>query len=192
MNDDHSEDHSDDLIEGAAAETPAADIIATAAAAGGFETLLKALEAAGLTETLKGEGPFTVFAPNDEAFAELPDEALAELLEEDNKRDLIELLSRHVMAGNVTSADIEGQTLTPEALSGDILEIDATDGVYVNEATVISADILCSNGVIHVIDAVLMGDDEEDDEDEDEDDDEDGDDDGDDDDHARAGSAEAA
>jgi uncharacterized surface protein with fasciclin (FAS1) repeats len=175
-----SDDHAGSQIEHAE-HAEHSDIIETAAAAGGFETLLKALGAAGLLETLKGEGPFTVFAPNDDAFAELADEALEELLDEENKAELISLLTRHVMAGRVLSSDIEGQTLTPEALSGDILEIDATDGVFVNEGTVISADILCSNGVIHVIDVVLMGD-EADDEDEDEDEDEDDDDDDDEDD----------
>jgi uncharacterized surface protein with fasciclin (FAS1) repeats len=165
----------------AAPQTALLDIIATAADVGGFEMLLKAVETAGLTETLKGEGPFTLFAPNDDAFAALPEGALEDLLHDDNREQLIALLSLHVIAGDVRAAELDGETLSAETLSGDELEIDGTEGLIVSGATVLTADIVCSNGVVHVIDSVLMiVADEDDDEDEDDDDDNDDDDDDDD------------
>ncbi len=132
------------------------DIVDTAAAAGSFSTLVAAVSAAGLADTLKGEGPFTVFAPSDEAFASLPEGTVDSLLQPENRDQLVKVLSLHVMPGKVMSADIAGQTLSPASVGGEALSIDATDGVKVNGATVTQADIACTNGVIHVIDRVLM------------------------------------
>lgn len=133
-----------------------ADIVDTAVEAGQFETLVTAVKAAGLVETLKGEGPFTVFAPTDEAFAALPEGTVEELLKPENKEKLTAVLTYHVVAGKVdSSAAIEaGEAETLEGGSVTIKKTD--DGVMVNDATVVKADIMTSNGVIHVIDAVLM------------------------------------
>ena len=134
----------------------AADIVDTAAAAGSFGTLLAAAEAAGLVDALKGDGPLTVFAPTDAAFAALPDGTVETLLRPENKDQLVAVLSYHVIAGaKVTSDQLAGTTTTAETLNGSVA-IDGTDGVMVNNATVISADVMASNGVIHVIDAVLL------------------------------------
>lgn len=132
------------------------DIVDTAVAAGDFTTLAAALEAAGLVETLKGEGPFTVFAPTDAAFEKLPDGAVENLLKPENKDQLIAVLTYHVLPGKVMSGDIAGKTLEPATVQGSTISIDATDGVTVDNATVIKADIKASNGVIHVIDTVVM------------------------------------
>ncbi len=132
------------------------DIVDTAIAAGSFETLVAAVQAAGLVETLKGEGPFTVFAPTDEAFAALPEGTVESLLEEENRDQLVSILTYHVIPGRVMSADIAGQTLSVETVQGSELAIDATDGVRVGEAMVVTADVEASNGVIHVIDTVLI------------------------------------
>ncbi|MCC5978613.1 MAG: fasciclin domain-containing protein [Salinarimonas sp.] len=132
------------------------DIVDTAIAAGSFETLVAAVQAAGLVETLKGEGPFTVFAPTDEAFAALPAGTVESLLEEENRDQLVSILTYHVIPGRVMSADIAGQTLSVETVQGMELSIDATDGVRVGEAMVVTADVEASNGVIHVIDTVLI------------------------------------
>ncbi|MAW79130.1 MAG: Nex18 symbiotically induced protein [Parvularcula sp.] len=132
------------------------DIVDTAVAAGDFTTLAAALEAAGLVETLKGEGPFTVFAPTDAAFEKLPDGAVENLLKPENKDQLIAVLTYHVLPGKVMSADIAGKTLEPVTVQGSTISIDATDGVTVDNATVTKADIKASNGVIHVIDTVVM------------------------------------
>ena len=139
-------------------ETPTAvakgDIIETTVAAGSFTTLAKAIDAAGLTETLKGEGPFTVFAPTDEAFAKLPAGALAALLKD--KARLTTILTYHVVAGRVGSKDVAGMP-SAKTVNGQELSIDAKDGkVKVDQATVTQADIPATNGVIHVIDEVLM------------------------------------
>jgi uncharacterized surface protein with fasciclin (FAS1) repeats len=139
-------------------ETPAAgNIVETAAAAGTFNTLLAAAEAAGLAEALKGEGPFTVFAPTDEAFAKLPEGTVESLLLPENTALLAGILQYHVIAGaKIKSSDIAGEILSAGTLNGD-LNIDATDGVRINgEATVIAADVPASNGIIHVIDTVLI------------------------------------
>ncbi|MGY6645532.1 MAG: fasciclin domain-containing protein [Salinarimonas sp.] len=132
------------------------DIIDTAIAAGSFETLVAAVQAAGLVDTLKGEGPFTVFAPTDEAFAALPEGTVESLLQEENRDQLVSILTYHVIPGAVMSSDIAGQPLSVETVQGSELAIDATDGVRVGEAMVVTADIEASNGVIHVIDTVLI------------------------------------
>ena len=137
------------------AETPAdvGNIIEVATAAGTFNTLATALTEAGLVETLQGEGPFTVFAPTDEAFAAIPEADLNALLAD--KEKLTKVLTYHVVSGNVPSSDVAGMT-EATAVSGDMLKIDTSSGVMINDATVTQADIAASNGVIHVIDKVLM------------------------------------
>ena len=132
------------------------DIVDTAVGAGSFTTLVAAVEAAGLVDTLKGEGPFTVFAPTDEAFAALPEGTVEELLKPENIDQLVAVLTYHVIAGKVMSTDIAGQELMADTVQGGALDINATDGVMINNATVIQADIEASNGVIHVIDTVLL------------------------------------
>ena len=129
------------------------DIVDTAVAAGSFNTLVSAVEAAGLVDTLKGEGPFTVFAPTDEAFAKIPEDQIQALLA--NKTQLTEVLNYHVVAGSVMSTDLE-DGMQVETLQGGNLSIDTTEGVMVNDAKVVQADIECTNGVIHAIDTVLM------------------------------------
>ena len=134
----------------------AADIVDTAAGAGQFNTLVAAVKAAGLVETLKGPGPFTVFAPTDEAFAKLPSGTVDMLLKPENKAKLTSILLYHVVAGDVMAADVvkmseaktaEGRKVTIHAMNG---------GVMVNNAHVTKTDIACSNGVIHVVDTVLI------------------------------------
>jgi uncharacterized surface protein with fasciclin (FAS1) repeats len=132
------------------------NIVETAIEAGTFNTLVAAVEAAGLVETLTGEGPFTVFAPTDAAFAALPEGTVENLLLPENLDTLVAVLTYHVIPGAVMSADIAGQTLDVATVQGGELHINATDGVMVNDATVIAADVMASNGVIHVIDAVLL------------------------------------
>ncbi len=132
------------------------DIVDTAVAAGSFKTLVAAVTAAGLVETLKSAGPFTVFAPSDEAFAKLPQGTIADLLKPENKAKLTAILTLHVMAGKVMAADVAGKKLTPASVQGEQLHVDGTNGVTVNGAKVVTADIACTNGVIHVIDAVLL------------------------------------
>lgn len=135
---------------------PAGDIVDTAAAAGSFNTLLAAAEAAGLVEALKGAGPLTVFAPTDAAFARLPEGTVESLLLPENKDQLAGILKLHVIAGQkVKSKDLAGQKLEAETLNGTVA-IDGTDGVRVNGASVVKADVKASNGIIHVIDTVLL------------------------------------
>jgi len=129
------------------------NIIETAVTAGTCNTLVTAVTAAGLVDTLSGPGPFTVFAPNDDAFAKLPKETLDEVLAD--KEQLTKILMYHVVSGKKTAADISNVTKA-ETLQGGDVAIDTTDGVKVNDAKVVTADIECSNGVIHVIDTVLM------------------------------------
>ncbi len=141
-----------------ASAAPAADkdIVATAVAAGDFNTLAAALEAADLVTALQGEGPYTVFAPTDAAFAALPEGTLEMLLLPENKDQLTAILLYHVVPGQIMSSDISG-TASPETLEGDAVEVVASGGgVTVNGANVVSADIGASNGVIHVIDAVIL------------------------------------
>jgi uncharacterized surface protein with fasciclin (FAS1) repeats len=135
----------------------AADIVDTAASAGQFETLVAAVQAAGLVETLKGEGPFTVFAPTDEAFAKLPAGTVENLLKPENQDQLVEILTYHVVPGKTMSSDIAGQELEVETVQGETIAIDAANGaVMINDAQVVQADIETDNGVIHVIDTVIM------------------------------------
>lgn len=142
-----------DLAPGAAIN---ADIVDTAVNAGSFKTLVSAIQAAGLEATLRGVGPFTVFAPNDEAFAKLPAGTIESLLKPENKEQLVSILTYHVLSGTVTSSDIAGKKWNPNTVQGSTVVIDATNGVKVNGANVVKADILTSNGVIHVIDSVIM------------------------------------
>ncbi len=134
----------------------AKDIVDTAVSAGQFETLVAAVKAAGLVDTLKSEGPFTVFAPTDAAFAALPEGTVENLLKPENKEQLIAVLTYHVIPGKVMSGDIAGKTAAVETVQGSKLSIDATNGVKVDNATVTAADIETSNGVIHVIDTVVL------------------------------------
>ncbi len=132
------------------------DIVDTAVAAGSFKTLVAAVTAAGLVDTLKGAGPFTVFAPSDEAFRKLPEGTVADLVKPENKAKLTAILTLHVMAGKVMAADVAGKKLSPASVQGQQLHVDGTNGVTVNGAKVVTADIACTNGVIHVIDTVLL------------------------------------
>jgi transforming growth factor-beta-induced protein len=132
------------------------DLVDTAVAAGSFKTLVTAVKAAGLVETLKSEGPFTVFAPTDEAFAKLPEGTLQDLLKPENKQKLADILTYHVVAGKVTSSQVVEVT-SADTLQGQKVAITATNGgVKIDNANVVKTDILCSNGIIHVIDAVLL------------------------------------
>jgi len=132
------------------------DIVDTAAGAGTFNTLVAAVQAADLVDTLKGEGPFTVFAPSDDAFAALPEGTVEDLLKPENKDQLIAILTNHVVAGKVMAADVVGAETTANSVQGGELMINGMDGVTVNGATVTQADIETSNGVIHVIDTVIL------------------------------------
>lgn len=132
------------------------DIVDTAVAAGSFGTLVAAVQAAGLVDALKGEGPFTVFAPTDAAFAALPAGTVETLLKPENKDQLVNILTYHVLSGKVMSADIAGKALSVEMLNGSTAKVDATSGVKIDAANVVTADIETSNGVIHVIDAVIL------------------------------------
>ncbi len=140
----------------AQAGTPKAslpDVVDTAVAAGGFTTLATALQAAGLVETLKGEGPFTIFAPTDEAFAKLPAGTLEALLKD--KQRLVAVLTYHVVPGRVMASDVLKMTAA-KTVQGGSLTIHADKGVSVDGANVVKTDIQAGNGVIHVIDAVLL------------------------------------
>jgi uncharacterized surface protein with fasciclin (FAS1) repeats len=132
------------------------DIVDTAVAAGTFKTLVAAVTAAGLVDTLKGAGPFTVFAPSDAAFAKLPAGTVEGLIKPENLAKLTSILTYHVMAGKVMAKDVGGKKLAPATVNGATLDVDGTNGVHVNGAAVVAADIECTNGVIHVIDSVLM------------------------------------
>jgi uncharacterized surface protein with fasciclin (FAS1) repeats len=131
------------------------DIVETAVAAGSFSTLAKALETAGLVETLKGEGPFTVFAPTDEAFAKVPKETLDALLAD--KEKLTAVLTYHVVPGKLMASDVV-KLESAKTVQGSSISIDASDGVKVDGASVVKADVMAKNGVIHVIDSVIMPD----------------------------------
>ena len=135
--------------------TSRADIVDTAVATGQFETLVTAVKAAGLVETLKGEGPFTVFAPTDEAFAKIPAAQLEALLAD--KEALTAVLTYHVLPGRITSTQlIEERLTTVDTVQGESVTIDARISVRVNDANVVKADIPASNGVVHVIDTVIL------------------------------------
>ncbi len=132
------------------------DIVDTAVANEQFSTLVAAVQAAGLVDTLKGDGPFTVFAPTNDAFAKLPAGTVANLLKPENKDQLVAVLTYHVLPGKVMAADIAGKTLSTATVQGSMVDIDATNGVMIDGATVTAADIETSNGVIHVIDTVIL------------------------------------
>ncbi|MEI6183803.1 MAG: fasciclin domain-containing protein [Polynucleobacter sp.] len=129
------------------------NIVETAVAAGSFKTLVTAVQVAGLVDTLSGAGPFTVFAPTDEAFAKIPKETLDAVLAD--KAKLTAILTYHVVAGKVMASDVMGLTSAKTVQGGEV-KIDTANGVMVNDAKVVQADIECTNGVIHVIDSVLM------------------------------------
>ena len=132
------------------------DIVDTAVAAGSFTTLVAAVQAAGLEETLRGDGPFTVFAPTDEAFAALPEGTVENLLKPENKDQLVAILTYHVVPGKVTSVDVV-KVKEAKSVNGKGIPIAVNDGkVKVDNATVITPDVMASNGVIHVIDAVII------------------------------------
>ena len=132
------------------------DIVDTASSAGNFNTLVTAVKAAGLVDTLKGPGPFTIFAPSDEAFARLPAGTVQDLLKPENKSKLVAILTYHVVPGKVMSKDIAGKKMMVKSVEGSEIAVDATDGVRIDDAKVVKADIDTSNGVIHVIDKVIM------------------------------------
>ncbi len=138
------------------ADEEAMDIVDTAIADGRFTTLVAAVEAAGLVETLKGEGPFTVFAPTDEAFAKLPAGTLDELLKPESKQALTDILLYHVMAGKVMAADVSDGLIADSALGTSLFFKLDMGNAYVNEAQIVITDINTSNGVIHVIDTVIL------------------------------------
>jgi len=145
---------SEETMDMATEETTAGTIVDVAGGAGNFSTLVAALTAADLVETLSGEGPFTVFAPTDEAFAALPAGVLDGLLLPENKDLLIQILTYHVVSGMVMAADVtDGDVATVE---GSTIKLGTMSGVTVNGANVISADVMASNGVIHAIDAVIL------------------------------------
>lgn len=134
----------------------AADIVDTAVAAGSFKTLVAAVKAADLVGTLKGPGPFTVFAPTDAAFKKLPKGTLASLLKPENKGKLVKILTYHVVPGKVMAADLKGRTTAVATVEGSQVHVNGKHGVRVNNAHVVKADIIADNGVIHVIDKVLL------------------------------------
>jgi uncharacterized surface protein with fasciclin (FAS1) repeats len=138
------------------AQAYAADIVDTAVAAGNFKTLVAAVQAAGLVDTLKGAGPFTVFAPTDEAFAKLPAGTVDDLLKPENKDKLVAVLTYHVVPGKVMAADVTGKETKAKTVQGGEVTVNGTNGVTVDGAKVIQADIVADNGVIHVIDAVIL------------------------------------
>lgn len=140
----------------AIAAEPAKDIVDTAVAAGQFKTLAAALTAADLVDTLKGKGPFTVFAPTDEAFAKLPAGTVENLLKPENKQKLVEVLTYHVVSGKVMAADVV-KLKEAKTVQGKAAKITVKEGkVMVDAANVVKTDIVTSNGVIHVIDQVIL------------------------------------
>jgi uncharacterized surface protein with fasciclin (FAS1) repeats len=140
----------------AAAMTERGDIVDVAAGAGQFGTLLAAAQAAGLVDILQARGPLTVFAPTDAAFDALRPGAVQRLLRPENRAELRRVLSYHVIEGRVLAADLDGRTVRPRTLAGARLSVDGRQGVSVNNARVITADLAADNGVIHVIDRVLL------------------------------------
>jgi len=136
--------------------SPSKDIVDTAVSAGSFKTLVAAVTEAGLVDTLKSKGPFTVFAPTDEAFAALPDGTVASLLKPENKEKLVKILTYHVVPGKVMAKDAM-KLSEAKTVEGSTIDIQVKDGaVMIDEAKVVKADIVTSNGVIHVIDKVIM------------------------------------
>ena len=143
-------------VSGCATVSQDPDIVEVAQSAGSFNTLVAAVSAADLVDTLKSDGPFTVFAPTDEAFAALPAGTVDSLLLPENKDQLTAILTYHVLPGKVMAADIAGQRLSVATVNGKEVHVDGRNGVKVEGANVISADVEASNGVIHVIDKVLI------------------------------------
>jgi uncharacterized surface protein with fasciclin (FAS1) repeats len=139
----------------AKAEKSTKDIVDIAASNGSFTTLVKAVQAAGLVETLKGDGPFTVFAPTDAAFAALPEGTVENLLKPENKDQLVAILTYHVVPGKVMSSDLT-DGMTAATVQGGEITVDLDGGAKINDASVVSADIEADNGVIHVIDKVIL------------------------------------
>jgi uncharacterized surface protein with fasciclin (FAS1) repeats len=137
------------------ADGHAKDIVDTAVGAGSFTTLVAAVQAAGLVETLKGEGPFTVFAPTDAAFAALPAGTVEDLLKPENKDKLVAILTYHVVAGKVMSTDLT-EGMKAASVQGGELTMTLDGGAKVNGAVISTADIEATNGVIHVIDSVIL------------------------------------
>lgn len=131
------------------------DIVDTAVSAGVFKTLVAAVQAAELVETLKGPGPYTVFAPNDSAFAKLPPSVIQDLLKPENQLKLQAILTYHVIPGKVLAADVI-KLKAATTVQGQALTIDTQQGVKIDGATVVTTDIACTNGVIHVIDSVVL------------------------------------
>ena len=132
------------------------NIVETAVQSGKFNTLVAALKAAGLVNTLNGKGPFTVFAPSDTAFSKLPAGTVDGLLKPENKAKLVSILAYHVIPGKIMSGDIAGKKISVKTVQGSEISVDAMYGVKINDSNVVSADIAATNGVIHVIDKVLI------------------------------------
>lgn len=132
------------------------DIVDTAEKAGKFNTLVKAVQASGLVETLKGKGPYTVFAPTDEAFAKLPHGTIEDLLKPENKEKLVAIMTYHVVPGKIMSTEIAGKKSEVETVQGGKLSGEATSGIKIDNAKVVTADVKASNGVIHIIDTVVL------------------------------------
>ncbi|HIP08693.1 MAG TPA: fasciclin domain-containing protein [Rhodospirillales bacterium] len=139
-----------------AASATSKNIVETAVQSGKFNTLVTALKAAGLVNTLNGKGPFTVFAPSDTAFSKLPAGTVDDLLKPENKAKLVSILAYHVIPGKIMSGDIAGKKISVKTVQGSKISVDAMYGVKINDSNVVSADIAATNGVIHVIDKVLM------------------------------------
>jgi uncharacterized surface protein with fasciclin (FAS1) repeats len=140
------------LFAATGAQAEMKDIVDTAVGAGKFNTLVAAVKAAGLVETLKGPSPFTVFAPTDDAFAKLPKGTVEDLLKPENKAKLAGILTYHVLPSKVMAADIAGKKMGAKTVQGTEVNVDASSGVKINGASVVTADIAATNGVIHVID----------------------------------------
>ena len=139
-----------------AASATSKNIVETAVQSGKFNTLVAALKAAGLVNTLNGKGPFTVFAPSDTAFSKLPTGTVDDLLMPENKAKLVSILAYHVIPGKIMSGDIAGKKISVKTVQGSEISVDAMYGVKINDSNVVSADIAATNGVIHVIDKVLI------------------------------------
>ena len=144
------------LFVGSHSVSLANDIVDTAVEAGSFTTLVAAVQAAGLVDTLKGEGPFTVFAPTDDAFAALPEGTLESLLLPENKDQLVAILTYHVIPGKVVASDVAGKELEVATVQGSTVDVNGMSGVTIDGANVVQADIMTDNGVIHVIDKVIL------------------------------------
>jgi uncharacterized surface protein with fasciclin (FAS1) repeats len=152
----HAKAHTKARVQTVAFNADRKDIVDTAVGAGSFKTLVAAVQAAGLVETLKGQGPFTVFAPTDEAFAKLPAGTVESLLKPENKEKLVAVLTYHVVPGQVMAADVVKLTEAP-TVQGSKAKVKVVDGaVMIDNAKVVKTDIETSNGVIHVIDAVIL------------------------------------